>query len=136
MSRSEEKRYVQRIRPDYPLVGQLPAGNVIIVDLCMVGARVDHQFPLAAGRRVRLDFACEGERISVFCDVTRCKLQKSNGNGSVVYSSGLRFSEIPDETVAALRRVIAGFVSREIASKKAVRMVENASVPAEVSFAT
>ena len=136
MSRSEEKRYVQRIRPDYPLVGQLPTGNVIIVDLCTAGARVNHQFPLAAGRRVRLEFACEGERISVLCDVTRCKLQKSNGSGSVVYSSGLRFSEVSDESATALRRVIAGFVSREIASKRAARVRESAPAIAEAYFAT
>jgi hypothetical protein len=137
MTRNNEKRYVQRIRPDYPLIGQLPTGNVIIVDLSTVGARVDHQFPLAAGRRVRLEFSCEGERVSLFCDVTRCKLQKSNGNGSVVYSSGLRFSEISEETAAALRRVIAGFVGREIANKKAMRIRETAAAAtAEPAFAT
>ena len=133
MALSGEKRTVQRVRPDYPLIGQLPLGNVIVSDLSTIGARVDHQFPLAAGRRVRLEFACEGEKVSILCDVTRCKLQKSNGGGSVVYSSGLRFCEVPEGTAGALRRIIAGFVTRVIAEKRAKRARE-AAATAQPSF--
>jgi hypothetical protein len=121
MSGGNDKRIIQRIRPDYPLIGQLPTGNVIIADISMIGARVDHQFPLAAGRRVRLDFAAEGEKLSILCDVTRCKLQKSTVSGTVVYSSGLRFCDLPESMEQALRRVIAGFVTRAIAERKAAR---------------
>jgi hypothetical protein len=135
MSPSDNKRTVQRIRPDYPLIGQLPTGNVIIVDLSTVGARVDHQFPLAAGRRVRLDFACEGEKVSLLCDVTRCKLQRGTSNGSVVYSSGLRFREVPQGAGAALRKVLAGFVTRAIAERKAVRAREAAAAATQPPFA-
>jgi hypothetical protein len=121
MSGGNDKRIIERIRPDYPLIGQLPTGNVIIADISMIGARVDHQFPLAAGRRVRLDFTAEGEKVSILCDVTRCKLQKSSVSGKVVYSSGLRFCDLPESTELALRRVIAGFVTRAIAERKAAR---------------
>jgi len=118
-----EKRRVQRVQPDYAVIGQLPTGNVIIVDLSTFGARVDHQFPLAAGRRVRLEFACEGEKISISCDVTRCKLQRSGTtNGAIVYSSGLEFVDVDAETTKALRRVIGGFVTRHLAERKASRM--------------
>ena len=116
-----EKRNVQRIRPDYPVVGQLPAGNVIVADLSTMGARVEHQFPLAAGRRVRLDFSCEGESLSVLCDVVRCKLQKCTSTGGVVYSSGLCFCDLPPNTASALRRVIAAFVTRAIEQRRSER---------------
>ncbi len=124
MSLSKEKRRIQRVSPDYPVVGQLPAGNVIVSDLSIVGARVDHQFPLAAGRRVRLEFSCEGEKLSIVCDITRCKLQRTNANGGVVYSSGLRFCELSEESSLSLRRVIAAFVSRHLAQRKAKRLQE------------
>ena len=126
MSLGKEKRRIQRVRPDYPVIGQLPAGNVIVADLSIVGSRVDHQFPLAAGRRVRLDFSCEGEKLSIVCDITRCKLQRTSANGGVLYSSGLRFCELSEETSASLRRVIAAFVSRHLAQRKAQRKQEGA----------
>lgn len=135
MSSGIEKRRVQRVQPDYPVIGQLPAGNVIVADLSTVGARVDHQFPLAAGRRVRLEFSCEGERLSVYCDVTRCKLQRSsNKNGAIVYSSGLRFVDLDEESLKALRRVIAGFVTRHLAERKANRL--RAASTTEFAFAS
>jgi hypothetical protein len=122
---ANDKRIVQRIRPDYPLIGQLPTGNVVIIDLSTVGARIDHQFPLAAGRKVRLEFIGEGEKVSLLCDVTRCKLQRGTNGSGVIYSSGLRFCEVPEETALALRRVIAGFVTRAIAEKRARRLRES-----------
>ena len=99
----------------------MPAGNVVIVDLSIVGARVEHQFALAAGRRVRLDFACEGESISLLCDVTRCKLQRGSGRTGVVYASGLRFCDPPESSAAALKRVITGFLVRKLAARKEAR---------------
>ncbi len=118
MTTAAEKRRIQRVEPDYPVVGQLPAGNVIVADLSIVGARVEHQFPLAAGRRVRLDFSCEGETLSLLCDVTRCKLQRSSGRFGVVYTSGLRFCDPPESACKTLRRVIAGFVTRRLETRK------------------
>ncbi len=115
------QRVVQRVEPDYPVVGQLPAGNVIVADLSIVGARVEHQFPLASGRRVRLDFSCEGESLSLLCDVTRCKLQRSSGRFGVVYTSGLRFCDPPESASNALKRVIAGFVTRKLKAMKNTR---------------
>lgn len=115
------QRAVQRVEPDYPVVGQLPAGNVIVANLSIVGARVEHQFPLAAGRRVRLDFSCEGESLSLLCDVTRCKLQRSSGRFGVVYSSGLRFCDPPESASKALKRVIAGFVTRKLEATRTTR---------------
>ena len=121
---TREKRRIQRISPDYPVIGQLPTGNVVIVDLSIVGARVEHQFPLAAGRRVRLDFSCEGETLTLLCDITRCKLQRTGTGGGVVYSSGLRFCDVPEATAGSLRRVIAAFVSRHLAQRRTRRLEE------------
>lgn len=119
MATAAEKRRIQRVEPDYPVVGQLPAGNVIVADLSIVGARVEHQFPLAAGRRVRLNFSCEGETISLLCDVTRCKLQRSSGRFGVIYTSGLRFCDPPESSQKALKRVIGAFLTRRLAARKA-----------------
>lgn len=133
MAASGEKRRLQRVEPDYPVIGQLPAGNVMIVDLSIVGARVEHQFPLAAGRRVRLDFGCEGESISLLCDVTRCKLQRSSGRTGVIYASGLRFCDPPESSAAALKRVITGFLVRTLAARKAARSVASSGHMATAS---
>lgn len=130
MTTAAEKRRIQRVEPDYPVVGQLPAGNVIVSDLSIVGARVEHQFPLAAGRRLRLDFSCEGESLSLLCDVTRCKLQRSSGRFGVVYTSGLRFCDPPESTSKALRHVIAEFLTRRLDARKSQASSSNNHVSA------
>jgi hypothetical protein len=91
--------------------------RVAILDVSTVGARVEHSFPLAAGRRLRLEFPWREESITLECDVVRCQVQRAGSiAASNAYNSGLRFVEPPGTSRATLVRMITELVTREIAS--------------------
>lgn len=115
-----ERRRIQRINLDLPVTGRLSGMRVTILDLSTIGARVDHTFPLAKGRRLRLDFTFEDETISIHCDVTRCISPK--GSGVVQpqgYTSGLQFVEPLGASRASLLRMILAMVTRDLTKPKA-----------------
>lgn len=114
-----ERRRIQRINLDSPVNGRLSGMRVTILDLSTIGARVEHTFPLAGGRRLRLDFSWENETISVHCDVTRCISQK--GGGTVqpqAYNSGLQFVEPLGPCRAPLLRMILAMVTKDLSKKR------------------
>ncbi len=114
-----ERRRIQRISLDQPLSGRLSGMRVTILDLSTIGARVEHTFPLARGRRLRLDFPFEDETITIHCDVTRCVSPK--GSGVVQpqgYTSGLQFVEPLGTSRASLLRMILAMVTSDLTKPK------------------
>lgn len=110
-----ERRRIQRVKLSTPMTGRLSGMRVSIIDLSTTGARVEHSFPLAAGRRLRLEFPWQDESISLQCDVVRCLVQRDDGLGTrEAYSSGLKFCEPPGPSRTSLVRVITELVSRQL----------------------
>lgn len=120
MNSHQERRKVQRIRFKLPLAGTLPTGSISIVDLSISGAKVEHDFPIPAGRTVRLDFLLRGERISLSCSVIRCRLER-NGSNRTAYSSGLRFASDAELNTSPLRRLLADIVGRDLEERRKQR---------------
>ncbi|HUF18062.1 MAG TPA: PilZ domain-containing protein [Thermoanaerobaculia bacterium] len=121
-----ERRRIQRINLDQPVSGRLSGMKVTILDVSTIGARVDHTFPLARGRRLRLDFLWEDETISIHCDVTRCI--SPTGSGVVKpqgYTSGLQFVEPLGPARAALLRMILAMVTRDLTRAKSKTQTEH-----------
>lgn len=118
MSSEREKRKIQRIRLDCPIVAQIGSAAVILVDLSTVGARLEHDFPLAAGKDLQLHLTAGGESVLVDCIVTRCKLERGV-SGGVAYCTGVKFVDPHGEPVSVLRRVIAEYVQRDLEARRA-----------------
>ena len=115
---SRERRRVQRIKFKQPVSGHIPNGPLEILDLSLGGVRCEHQFALTSGKQVRLDFQWMGEKISLLSHVVRCRLQKSERGGGLVYFSGFRFSDPEEIKQSALRKVLADVLSRELSEKR------------------
>jgi hypothetical protein len=111
-----EKRRVQRLKLDAPVAALVGNLSVTIVDLSTVGARIEHDFPVTAGKRLALQFALASEKISVQCDVVRCRLQRSSvsTDSSIVYNTGLRFSDPAEPARVQIRAAVAEMVSRQL----------------------
>lgn len=120
MTSRRERRKVQRIRFKKPVVGNVPGGSISIVDLSITGAKAEHDFPLAAGRNIRLDFLLRDERISLTCHVVRCRLEKKSA-GRTSYASGLHFSNQAELAESPLRRLLAEIVGRDLAERRKQR---------------
>jgi len=114
----QNRRKSERLRFDKPLGARFETVEVTIVDISFEGARIEHDFPLPAGKRVKLDFFWEENEISLRCLVIRCKLEK-RGNDAI-YSSGVRFDGNDEETMAILRDYLKEIVERDFAARRAV----------------
>lgn len=117
---SPRTRRVQRIHLATPLVARLGTTQVVLVDVSVLGARVEHNIPLAAGSRARLTFSFDDEDIATECRIVRSRLERFSvgADGLTVYHSGLEFEETPPEMKAKLKSMIARFISRALEEQK------------------
>ena len=113
MNPAMERRRVQRITVDGAIQGTMMGLPASAIDLSALGLQLEHEFPLAVGRKVRFDFLYEGEKFSVDCEVVRCKMQKSAKDPKkIVYHSGLIYGENCDAVKFSIRRVLASIMFR------------------------
>ncbi len=113
---SDDRRGIQRIRFDAPLGAKLPTGKVTLVDVSATGALVEHDFPLARGKRVTLEFEFEGIAVSLQCTVIRCKLERTGIGAN--YRTGLAFDP-SDPRLVEVRDLISVVVERDFDARKA-----------------
>ena len=113
-------RRVQRIHLAQPLIARLGATQVVIVDVSLLGARIEHATPLTAGAQARLDFVWEDEEIEVGCRIVRSRLERFSvgAAGLTVYHSGLEFIEFPSDMKERLKGMIERFIKRALDEQK------------------
>lgn len=95
--------------------------SVVLVDLSIHGARIEHHTQITAGAEARLDFEWEGRPISLESTVVRSKLERFSGgaDGLMVYHSGLFFRRSVPEFERVLREMITWYITRAIDEQKA-----------------
>ena len=113
-------RRVQRIQLAQPLMGRLGATPVVLVDISILGARVEHTVPLQAGARARLSFVWEDEEMTMEAHIVRSRLERFSvgADGLTVYHSGLEFEEMPVDVKARLKTMIGQFIARALEEQK------------------
>jgi hypothetical protein len=120
MTQYPRTRRVQRVHMPQPLVARLGTAQVVVIDLSVLGARIEHASALAAGSTGRLAFRWEDEDISVDCRIVRSRLERFSvgADGLTVYHSGLEFMNVPAGIKAALKRMIGIFITRALEEQK------------------
>jgi hypothetical protein len=109
-------RRVQRIHFPQPLTGRLGRTDVDIVDLSVLGARVEHRFPLGTGEHSHIEFEWDGHRIAAGCRIVRSRIERG------VHRSGVEFDNLPDALRETIRRLIAVHLQRAFdEQRRAVR---------------
>lgn len=115
-------RRVQRIHLARPITARLGANQCVVVDISLLGARVEHHVPLGigAGGSARLSFVWEDENIDVDCRIVRSRLERFSvgADGLTVYHSGLEFLELSKETKDSLKRILGQFIARALHEQK------------------
>ena len=113
-------RRVQRIHLAQPLIARLGSTQVVLVDVSLLGARVEHHIPLHAGAYARLAFAWEHEEIEADCRIVRSRLERFSvgTDGLTVYHSGLEFDEIAPRMKQRLKSMIELFIKRALDEQK------------------
>ena len=116
----ERTRRVQRIHLGQPLLARLGAIQVVLVDISILGARVEHHLPLSAGATTRLSFRWEEQEISADCRIVRSRLERFSvgADGLTVYHSGLEFRNMSDQSRVLLKEMLARFIARALEEQK------------------
>lgn len=109
----DERRQFQRLRLIKPILATARGENVLILDLGMAGALVEHRGPAQAGERFTLSFTAQGSAISYVCEVAHTEPH------GLVSHSGLRFIEAVGESAKLLRDLIGSFLGKVLTAQKA-----------------
>jgi PilZ domain len=116
-----------------PVTARFGSTQVVVVDISVMGARIEHHVPLGTvtGGQANLAFHWEDEEINVECRVVRSRLERFSvgPDGLTIYHSGLEFMEPTDVTRATLKRIIGGFIQRALYEQK---MNARGELPASV----
>ncbi len=117
---SSRTRRVQRIHLATPIMARLGTTQVVLVDVSLLGARVEHHIPLAAGARAKLAFTWDDEEVSTECRIVRSRLERFSvgADGLTVYHSGLEFEDTTPAMKVKLKRMISLFISRALEEQK------------------
>lgn len=117
---SPRTRRVERVHLAQPLVARLGATQVILVDLSVLGARVEHHVPLIAGAYSHLTFRWEDMTLAIDCRIVRSRLERfsAGSDGMTIYHSGLEFENPPGETRTRLKQLLGGFIMRALEEQK------------------
>jgi hypothetical protein len=102
-----ERREFQRLPLDSPVSGTFDSVEVSVVDIGILGARIEHAAPFADPRG-ELRFHFGGNDIGLRCDVTRT----TGSEGSL--ASGLRFLAAVGDSGDHLRGMLAQLVNRAL----------------------
>lgn len=113
-------RRVQRVRLAPPLIARLGTAQVVLVDISVMGARIEHHTPLVAGSRGRLVFSYGDEEITTDCHIVRSRLERFSvgTDGLTVYHSGLEFDAQDATGRAKMKEMIARFITRALEEQK------------------
>lgn len=113
-------RRVQRVHLAQPLFARLGATQVVLVDISILGARIEHHVPLPAGAFSRLTFEWDGKPVTVECRIVRSRLERfsAGADGLTVFHSGLEFDRVSDGARALIKEMIGTFISRALEEQK------------------
>lgn len=132
---ADERRQVERVRLREPLSAFIANRRVWIVDIGLLGCRIEHGEPLDEGSMVTLLFRASGDDIAIECSVTYTKVQPIllQTREMSVYQSGLAFERSTPNAMAAVRQIVAKEVTTLLEAQRRNARGES-PWPKDVSF--
>lgn len=117
---SPRTRRVQRVHLAQPIVARLGSSQVVLVDLSVLGARIEHHVALHAGTHARLVFRWDGDELAFDTRIVRSRLERFSvgANGLTIYHSGLEFQSVPAATMQKLKTMIGTYIARALEEQK------------------
>lgn len=133
---SEERRRSERIRLLEPLKGTVEDLDVLVLELGLIGGRIEHQQPLPDGALIRLDFQWTDEELSLIAMIVRSKIDPllTAAAATPVYQSGLEFDELLGRTEGVLKRLIHSHVTRALLEQEANAKGEGSDLRQNIPF--
>ena len=116
----EDRRRFHRLRLSKPILAVARGNNVLILDLGVAGAFLEHYGAAESGERFRLAFRWQGDDIEFECEVVRSVVVRAADKGGYTVShTGVRFLEAIGDSAERLKDFIATFIGKVLAAQKA-----------------
>ena len=114
IERGADRRKSVRVRTDRHYPAQLQLMDVILIDISLAGALVEHTDPVRPGEIYRLTFKVNGRQVQVLARAIRVfashRVASADGERRVVYRTGMEFVGVEKEAAD----LISGYVKRLI----------------------
>lgn len=110
--------------------------HVLVLELGLLGGRIEHERPLPEGALIRLDFEWSDEELSLIAKIARTAADPilSAAAGTPVYQSGLSFDEFLDRTEGVLKRLIHSHVTRALQEQESNAKGEGSELRQNIPF--
>lgn len=113
---AEQSRGAERLPLGEGIPGRLADQEVRILEISLIGARIEHTARLAIGAQWTLQFKWQNTDLKIRARVTRTELRPAGKQ--ILYLSGLQFAASIEEAPEELRRAMASHVGEEIAQQQ------------------
>jgi len=104
----EQRRNAERVKLKEPIAATIGDVAVQIVEISLIGGRIEHIPKLAMNSNVTLQLHWTGETIRLKAKIARTEMRSIGGK--LGYSSGIDFAKTPAEAPAPLQRIIASYL--------------------------
>ena len=133
----DDRRRFQRLRLSKPILAFARGASVLILDLGVSGAMLEHYGTAAPGDRFQLSFRWQGNDVEFSCEVVRSAIMRDPaGDGVITVShTGVRFLEAVGESAEHLKALMATFVGKVLAAQKANAAGETGSMLEQIGHA-
>jgi hypothetical protein len=118
MERSAERREFQRLNLDPPIPGTLGTTAVSILEIGVLGARMQHAAPLD-GQKAELRFSYGDGDIAMRCEIVRA-IERDEKYPDSGYESGVRFIAAVGESGDRLREMLGELVTKELDRRREI----------------
>jgi hypothetical protein len=107
----EQRRYAERITLKEPIVAMIGDMEARIVEISLIGGKIEHIGRLNMGSAITLQFRWQHENVKLKAKIART--QMSTIGGKMGYSSGVDFAKTAAEAPVILQRIVASFIEPE-----------------------
>jgi hypothetical protein len=107
----EQRRYAERITLKEPIVAMISDMEARIVEISLIGGRIEHVGRLSMNSAVTLQFRWQGESVKLKAKIARTEMRSIGGK--MGYSSGVDFAKSAAEAPVILQRIVASFIEPE-----------------------
>jgi hypothetical protein len=107
----EQRRYAERITLKEPIVAMISDMEARIVEISLIGGRIEHVGRLSMNSAVTLQFRWQGESVKLKAKIARTEMRTIGGK--MGYSSGVDFAKSAAEAPVILQRIVASFIEPE-----------------------
>jgi len=107
---ADQQRNAERIPLNEPIAGSIDAADAHIVELSLIGAKIEHFNRISMNSSATVQFAWKGKTIKLKGKVARTEMRSIGGK--LGYVSGVTFANRLDEAPKELRWIMSTFVEQ------------------------